>query len=204
MINEDRLKRYCKDDISLIENYEEAVNDKTKTWHCHHKKETDENLSVNELKRLGLYWHRPAKELIFLTPFEHNTLHNKGERHPNYGKLAWNNGIHHSEEQKKKISESVKKLYKSEEYKQKIKGHLGYGMKGKHHSEEAKKKMSEAHKGKFRSEEHKKHLSEALKGKNKGKHLSEETRNKMKNKSHGPKGKHKVWDNKEHNKYHFE
>lgn len=29
MINETYAKRFCKDDISLIENYELAINDKT-------------------------------------------------------------------------------------------------------------------------------------------------------------------------------
>jgi len=28
---------FCKDDISLIENYEEAINDENETWICHHK-----------------------------------------------------------------------------------------------------------------------------------------------------------------------
>ena len=35
MINENTVKDFCKD-YSNIDNYEEAVNDNTKTWVCHH------------------------------------------------------------------------------------------------------------------------------------------------------------------------
>lgn len=43
MIRKDykRFKKYCCEDISLIENYEKAVNDKTQTWCCHHKLEIE-------------------------------------------------------------------------------------------------------------------------------------------------------------------
>lgn len=59
MINETQAKRYCCDDISLIENYAEAVVD-SKMWDLHHKAETDEKLSYKELKAQGRYWNRPA------------------------------------------------------------------------------------------------------------------------------------------------
>ena len=116
MINERFAKSYCKDDISLIENYEKAVNDATQTWHCHHRRETI--YSKSGLKEIGEYYNRPACELIFLTPFEHNRLHH-------LGKPSCMNGKHRSEETRKKISESKK---------------------GKHRSAEARKKMSEARK----------------------------------------------------------
>ena len=38
MINEKRAKSYCKDDISLIENYDKAIADNTQVWHCHHRR----------------------------------------------------------------------------------------------------------------------------------------------------------------------
>lgn len=75
---------YCREDICLIENYELAVNDHTQVWHCHHRKETDEGLSRTQLIEMGLYYNRPASELIFLTEFEHHSLHMKGENNPNY------------------------------------------------------------------------------------------------------------------------
>ena len=32
--------KYCCEDISLIENYDKAIEDKTQYWHCHHRLET--------------------------------------------------------------------------------------------------------------------------------------------------------------------
>ena len=139
-----RYKRYCSD-IENVENYEKAKADDFKNWEVHHRLETHNSngkrrsvdISYKELKALGMYYHRPASELIFLTSREHNSLHHKG-------KFA-------SEETKNKLREAHKGK-KNPFY-------------GKHHSEEAKKKMSECHKGKKLSEEHKKKLSEAHKGK---------------------------------------
>ena len=39
MINEKNAKRFCNEDISLIENYDKAIVDNTQTWHCHHRAE---------------------------------------------------------------------------------------------------------------------------------------------------------------------
>ena len=39
MICFEYAKNYCSEDISLIENYDKAVNDKEQTWHCHHRRE---------------------------------------------------------------------------------------------------------------------------------------------------------------------
>ena len=150
MISEDYAKSYCKDDISLIENYDKAIADKTQVWDCHHRRETI--YSRSGLIEIGEYYNRPACELIFLTPLEHHRLHhlgkhlsaearkkisesNKGENNPMFG-------THHSVEARKKMSEA------------KI---------GKHHSVEARKKMSEARKGKHLSEETRTKLSETIK-----------------------------------------
>lgn len=70
MINEKQAKRYCGEDIRFIENYADAVNDKSQTWHCHHRKERD--FTRAELKDAGLYWSRPASELVFLTSEQHH------------------------------------------------------------------------------------------------------------------------------------
>ena len=43
MINLYNAKRFCREDISLIENYKEAISDKYKTWDIHHRRECDEN-----------------------------------------------------------------------------------------------------------------------------------------------------------------
>lgn len=98
MIKIKNVKAYCCENISNIQNYEEAVNDATQTWHCHHKLETDLGLSAEELKDKGLYWNRPAAELIFLTESEHHSLHSIGNKH-GLGK-QW------SREERTKLSES--------------------------------------------------------------------------------------------------
>jgi hypothetical protein len=107
MINVYNVSQYCKDDLSLIENYEEAVNS-PEMWDCHHRLEIELNLSPKELKDRDLYFNRPASELIFLTHGEHSKLHNlnlrletrrkrsdslKGENNPMYDKTPWNKGL---------------------------------------------------------------------------------------------------------------
>lgn len=122
MIRQDkRLKKYCSEPLEHIENYEEAVNDKEQLWDCHHRGEILPcgRFSMDSLKKFGLYWERPASELIFLRHSEHIGLHN--------------NGKNHSEETKRKMSEANK-------------GKKGYWT-GKKHSEETRQKMSEAKKG---------------------------------------------------------
>ena len=75
MISEKIAKSYCKDDISLIENYDKAIADNTQTWVCHHRRETI--FTPKDLKEIGEYYNRSACELIFLTKAEHNKVHNK-------------------------------------------------------------------------------------------------------------------------------
>lgn len=134
------FQNYCKD-YENIENYDKAKKDNFKGWECHHRLETHTsdgerrlvNISVAELKALGMYYNRPASELIFLTISEHR-LYNEGENSSNYGKPSWNKGKKMSEEARKKMREA-KKCEKNPMY-------------GKHFSEEHKKKLSEVHKGK--------------------------------------------------------
>ena len=155
-----KFERYCKD-YQNIENYEKALADNFKGWACHHRLETHTSdgvrrlvdISVEELQALGMYYKRPASELIFMKHSEHTSLHDEGENHPMYGKK-------HSEESKRKMAEVRKGKPKSEEHKKKI----GEANKGKKMSEEARRKMSAAHKGKHLSEEHKNKLREVNKG----------------------------------------
>ena len=135
-------KQYCKD-YEKIENYQKAKKDNFKGWHCHHRLETHNSDGIRrpvdirqeELKALGMYYNRPATELIFLTIKEHN---------------AFNKGKKRSEETKKKLREAAKGKPKSEETRNKMreakKGEKN-PMYGKHHSEEAKKKTADAMKG---------------------------------------------------------
>lgn len=144
MINERQAHRFCRDDISKIENYEEAVNDKTQTWHIHHRLELTLDgefaLSAAQLKMHDMYYHRPYYELIFLTPTEHRRIHNIGQSEDTRNKRINSlNGHYVSDETKRKISELASKRVgeKNPWY-------------GKLHSEESKKKMSESHKGKLK------------------------------------------------------
>ncbi len=111
------VEKYCCEDISLIENYELAISDQTQYWECHHRKETDEGLSANELIEMGLYFNRPASELIFLTKSEHNSIHKKGKPlstdHKSKLSIALKNnknrlGKQHTTETKEKQSASRK------------------------------------------------------------------------------------------------
>ena len=131
-------KRYYCSDIENVENYEKALADNFIGWECHHRLETHTpdgkrrlvDISHNELKALGMYYNRPADELIFLTSREHN---------------AFKKGQQKSEETRKKMSEANKGKHLSEETRKKMSEAWDYD---KHFNEETKKKLSEAAKGK--------------------------------------------------------
>ena len=146
MIDEKQARKYCKDDISKIENYELAIADTTRTWHCHHI--LGEILTRQQLLEHDFYYDVPPCMLKFVTKAEHNQIHkpNKGIPHTeetrrkmsdsHKGKSAWNKGKHgiYSEETRRKISEAMK-------------GHTHFN--GHHHSEDTRIKMSESHKGRI-------------------------------------------------------
>ena len=126
---------YCKD-YQDIENYEKAKADDFKNWEVHHRLETHNSdgerrlvdLTIDELIALGMYYNRPAEELIFMKHSEHASLHQKGKPR--------------SAETKKKISEAAKGKHRSDETKKK----MGEAQKGHTVSEETRKKISEAEK----------------------------------------------------------
>lgn len=82
MIGNINIKKFCSGDFSLIENYNKAIKDNN-LYDCHHRLETHDsngnkrlvNLSVKELKALGMYYNRPPEEFIFLTHENHTSLH---------------------------------------------------------------------------------------------------------------------------------
>lgn len=87
----------------------------------------------------------------------------------NFGYNLRHGGSHgeHSEESKKKISDSLKKLYNEG---------FTHPMQGKHHSEEAKKKDSESIKQKWKD---KNYREKVINSWNYNKHFSEETKQKL-------------------------
>lgn len=96
MINETKAKLYCCDNISLIENYEQAVKDK-QIWDCHHRLEVQNGHRIytgKELIEAELCWNRPASELIFLTKSEHSKIHHNTPEHKQDA---------HNNSQKKKV-----------------------------------------------------------------------------------------------------
>ena len=103
-----KFERYCKE-YENIENYQKAKADNFKNWCCHHRLETCTSdgerravdITAAELQALGMYWNRPADELIFMKKSEHKQLHMKGEKNPMYGKK-------HSDAAKNKMSEAKK------------------------------------------------------------------------------------------------
>lgn len=105
----ERVNMYCCEDISLIENYEEAVKSE-KRYCCHHRNGIDK--SGEQLKEEGLYYNRPASELIFLEFREHTRLHMQNLREETRQKLSGENngmyGKHHKEETKQKMSNTHK------------------------------------------------------------------------------------------------
>jgi hypothetical protein len=67
-----------------IENYEKAIADKTHVWHCHHRREIQENadgsisiLTPKDLINTNTYYKREPDQLVFLTPKVHTDLHRK-------------------------------------------------------------------------------------------------------------------------------
>ena len=122
MIHEYNAKRFCCEDISLIENYALAIADTTQTWVCHHI--LGEQYSKKYLKENGLYESRPACELRFVTRADHQSLHHKGVPRPDL------KGVPKSEEHKQAISDALKGVPLSEEHKQAISDALkGIGTK---------------------------------------------------------------------------
>ena len=79
MINAYYAKRYCSEDIALIENYQEAIADEERVWDIHHRLECDSEgrtlFTKKQLIEMNLYVKRPASELIFVTRSMHWKLH---------------------------------------------------------------------------------------------------------------------------------
>lgn len=81
-------KRFCSEPLSHIENYEVAISYSEHLWDCHHRNEICEanrsrsDRGITPRKQLiadGMYYNRPASELIFLRHDVHRSLHHKGD-----------------------------------------------------------------------------------------------------------------------------
>lgn len=124
MINEKKVKMYCCEDFSLIENYEEAVKS-NEMYDAHHKL----GLWFNRqwLIDNGFYYDQRAEMLMFIRHKEHISLHQTGQKYhlgrkltdehkqkigdSHRGSKHYNFGKHRSEETKRKISKKLKGVY---------------------------------------------------------------------------------------------
>lgn len=129
MISIRHTQEFCKDDISEIENYEKAISDMSSLWHCHHKAEIEKNKTKQQLIDEDLYYHRPAKELIFLTSKDHLSLHQSGKRNNFFGH-------HHTDDAKNRISRKISKIM--------IGNTHGKGCKGKPFTESHKENIKKS------------------------------------------------------------
>ena len=143
---------YCCESETSIENYEKAISDNTQMWHCHHrlethyengKRRTEKDLLAQDLIKMGLYYNRPAKELIYLTPKEHAKLHRKTmeerktiETFEKMSEKAKNRHVKHTAEWNENIAKAHRGVKLSEVHKLALRknhvGTLGKKMPGFH------------------------------------------------------------------------
>lgn len=163
MISERQAHKYCRDDISKIENYDKAISDTIK-WELHHRLELTLDgefaLTEDQLKMHRMYFHRPYYELIFLRHDEHRRIHGQAR----------------SEDCKRKKSKSLMGHIVSAETRSK----LSKSSTGRKFTEEWLRKLREAKKN--ISEETRRKMSESAKRRpcnRKGVRLSDETKRKI-------------------------
>lgn len=109
------VKRFCKEPLENIENYDNAISD-PEMWHCHHRDEVrvlPSGITVyrykDELIENGRYYGCPANELIFLSRSEHHKLHisNPITKERISQTLMGHKGVKHTEESRRKISDAL-------------------------------------------------------------------------------------------------
>lgn len=110
-INLKNAKKFCIDPVESIEGYKRAMNEPDQ-FDLHHKLE-EQGYSREELISKGLYYNRPAEELVFLTHKEHAILHGSSRSEETRRKISkalkgnqHGKGKPKSEETKRKLSES--------------------------------------------------------------------------------------------------
>ena len=132
------VRKFCCEDIRNIENYDKAIADSDRVWHCHHRLEVFWWFvsSAEDLKKQGLYYDRPARELIFLTSNDHMKLHQQNRTNETKKKMMKTRSM-------KGISEAQREHAIE----------LGRWWKGKKRSEKFGILISIANKGKILSEE---------------------------------------------------
>ncbi len=67
-----RWKRYCREPIENITGYNEAIKSDGR-YACHHLNEL--TFTKEELKKMNMYYHRPASELVIMRHSKHRSWH---------------------------------------------------------------------------------------------------------------------------------
>ena len=147
---------FCSDPLELVENYQQALADDFAGWCIHHRLEIRPDgtrVSMQELKDNGLYYGRPASELVFMRNGEHTTLHWFGKSMPEEvknkisqtrlqrianGEIKVDTSGLHTPEVRAKISIAAKKRLADKK---------NHPMYGKRQSEESCQKNSLAQRG---------------------------------------------------------
>lgn len=127
---------YTYEDPSLIENYVEAVSS-PELWVVHHRIEDLMVGNIDDFIRVGAYYDRPARELIFMKSSDHNSHHHKGQ-------TSWCKGEVVPDDVRRKISRSsVGKKHSVETRRRMSETRRGANNSfcGKHHSEETIQKL---------------------------------------------------------------
>ena len=79
LINNYHLPYFAPGELSKIVNYDKASNDGYRGWHLHHRFELNPDGTVYKTRDTlileGIYYQRPATELIFLTDADHASIH---------------------------------------------------------------------------------------------------------------------------------
>ena len=155
--------KFCSEPLDKIEHYEEALAEGFEGRCIHHRLEIQPDgtrVSAQELKDNGLYYGRPASELVFMRKREHHSLHNADEGNFWFGKSM-------PEEVKNKISQTRLQRIANGEIKvdtsclhtpevrakisiankKRLADKNNHPMYGKHQSEESRKKNSLSQRG---------------------------------------------------------
>lgn len=170
------IVKYCCEDISLIENYYQAL-ESNETFDVHHRLELDTGvyISSKELIDRNMYYNRPASELILLPHSVHTRMHAAfgfPNRDENISKAKMGHKTSYETRQKIKNSrllhnskltedEWKKEYHRSEETKRK----LSESNKGKKHhpvSKETREKMSKIMMKRWSDPEYKEKLSKSV------------------------------------------
>ena len=113
------VKKFCNGNISDIENYDLAIKDTERCWHCHHRMEIQPDgvrLKRKWMIEHGIYFGVDPYMLVFLTESEHRRLHMTGhevtERSREAARITAKNGRHDNFRGHKHTPETIEKFSK--------------------------------------------------------------------------------------------